>query len=357
MALPHPPGRGARVQVTRTTSARYVLILLMLIVIGGIGGVVAIHSRVPGAPKACCAQWQRSTLTGETDALLADPHTPARLFAGSPTGLWISNDTGMTWSHARGWAGHIAVQSLAAASASHTIFVGANDGSVYTGSSSGTGDWLRISPPLSASPVFCLAYNPHLRVLLAGMVDGLYRGEQRGTGWRWRKVAATEDSAVTAIAWTPWDSARGYASVFGVQPPLLRTDDGGRTWHADARGLPSTLPTQSLLALTSQGQQVWLSTMGGGVWRRATDGTWHDESSGLPAHHAMPLVASLGGTLYAGTMGYGVYTKQGPEAWRRVGRELIGSQYIILSLAWVDQKRSILVAGTSRGVYRYTFPS
>jgi len=70
----------------------------------------------------------------------------------------------------------------------------------------------------------------------------------------------------------------------------------------------------------------------------------------------MPLVAGLGGTLYAGTMGYGVYTKQGPTAWHRVGRELIGSEYIVLSLAWIDQKRSILVAGTSRGVYRYPLP-
>jgi hypothetical protein len=331
-----------------------VLVLLMLIVMGG---VVAIHGRSLVTSNACCAHWQRTTLTSETDALLVDPHTPARLFAGSPTGLWISNDTGMTWSPARGWTDHLAVQSLAAARVSHTIFVGANDGSVYTGGSSGTGGWLRISPPLSASPVFCLAYNPHLRVLMAGTVGGLYRGEQRGTGWHWRKVASTGESAVTAIAWTPWDSSRGYASVFGVQPPLLRTGDGGRTWHADARGLPSTLPTQSLLALTRQGQQVWLSTMGGGVWRRSTDGTWRDVSSGLPARHAMPLVAGLNGTLYAGTMGYGIYAKQGPEAWRRVGRELIGGQYIVLSLAVVDQKQSMLVAGTSRGVYRYMLPS
>ncbi len=330
------------------------MVLLLLIVIGG---TVAIHSRALVASNACCAHWQRTTLTQETDALLVDPYTPTRLFAGSPTGLWMSNDTGMTWSPARGWAGHSAVQSLAAAPAIHTTFVGTDDGSVYTGSSSGTSGWLRISPPLSASPVFCLAYNAHLRVLMAGTVDGLYRGEQRGTGWRWRKVASTGESSVTAIVWTPWDSSRGYASVFGVQPPLLRTEDGGRTWHADARGLPSTLPTQSLLALTRQDQQVWLSTMGGGVWRRSTDGTWRDESNGLPARHAMPLVAALSGTLYAGTMGYGVYAKQGPEAWHRVGRELIGGQYIVLSLAWVDQKQAMLVAGTSRGVFRYTLPS
>ncbi len=353
MALPHSPGRRARVQVNTTTRARYVLVVLMLLVIGG---VVAIHSRAPVASNACCARWQRTTLTRETDALLADPHTPTRLFAGSPTGLWISNDTGMTWSPARGWIGHIAVQSLAAAPASHMIFVGAADGSVYTGSSSGTSAWLRISRPLSSNPIFCLAYNSHLGVLMAGTVGGLYHGEQRGMGWQWRKVASTGDSAVTAITWTPWDSSRGYASVFGVQPPLLRTDDGGRTWHADTRGLPSTLPTQSLLPIMRHGQQVWLSTMGGGVWLRATDGTWRDVSVGLPARHAMPLVAGLGGTLYAGTMGYGVYTKQGPTAWHRVGRELIGSEYIVLSLAWIDQKRSILVAGTSRGVYRYPLP-
>ncbi len=330
-----------------------VLVLVMIV----IGGAVVVHGRVLVASNAYGSHWRRTTLAHETDALLVDPLTPTRLFAGSPTGLWISNDTGMTWTPAHGWASHSAVQSLAAALTGHTIFVGAGDGSVYSGGGSGTSDWLRISPPLSASPVFCLAYNARLRVLLAGTGSGLYRGERRGAGWRWRKAASTGGSAVTAIAWTPWDSSQGYASVFGVQPPLLRTGDGGRTWRADARGLPSTLPTQSLLTLTSQGQQVWLSTMGGGVWRRSTDGTWRDVSSGLPARHAMPLIAGPHGALYAGTMGYGVYIKQRSGAWRRIGRELLGSQYIILSLAWIDQKPSVLIAGASQGVYRYTFPS
>jgi len=328
-------------------------VLLIVIVVGG---ALALRSRSLVASNACCTHWQRTTLGSETDALLADPITLTRLFAGTPAGLWISDDAGATWSPARGWNGRIAVQSLAAADR-HTIFVGVGDGAVYAGSSVGADAWQRISPTLGSSPVFCLAYNPHLRVLMAGTADGLYRGQQRGTRWQWRKVASTGGSAVTAIVWTPWDAAKGYASVFGVYPPLLSTIDGGRTWHADARGLPSTLPTESLLTQTVQGRHIWLSTMGGGVWRRAGDGRWRDMSIGLPARHAMPLAASAGGALYAGTMGYGVYTMPGRGGWRRVGRELIGSAYIVLSLALIDQKQPTLLAGTSRGVYRYPLPS
>jgi len=351
VTLLHPSVRTVR-QPARRAVSRYGLAALLAVLL--LSGAVIIRGRFFGISNA---HWQRTPLGSETDALLSDPAAPARIFAGTPTGLWISDDAGASWTPAPRWNAKLSVLSLTSAVDHRVIFVGANDGAIYAGDSSGAGRWLRISPALSSSPVFCLAYNPPLHVLLAGTAGGLYRGQQRGVRWEWRKVASTGDAAVTAIVWAPWKVARAYASVFGVAPPLLSTADGGRTWRADARGLPSTLPSQSLLAQTRGGQYVWLSTMGGGVWRRSDDGVWREESNGLPAHHAMPLAANPAGTLYAGTMGYGVYATQGRTVWRRVGRELTGGTYIVLSLALINQQQPVLLAGTSRGVYRHQLPS
>ena len=95
-----------------------------------------------------------------------------------------------------------------------------------------------------------------------------------------------------------------------------------------------------------------LSTMGDGVWLRTANG-WQDVSAGLPEHHAMPLAAGPDGALYAGTMGYGMYMKQGSNQWRRIGRELMGVDYVVLSLAISGSSPPYLLAGTARGVYRY----
>ena len=122
--------------------------------------------------------------------------------------------------------------------------------------------------------------------------------------------------------------------------------------------MPSALPTQALLALATGAQQIILSTMGDGVWLRSATGWWHDVSVGLPARHAMPLVAVPGRAvaLYAGTMGFGVYARQGTGPWRRLGRGLSGGAYTVLALAMTSGSHPTLLAGTALGLFRYAPP-
>jgi hypothetical protein len=194
--------------------------------------------------------------------------------------------------------------------------------------------------------------------MLAGTFGALYRGGRMGSGWTWQAVAHTGDAAITSIIWVPWDVHRAYAAVFGTRPPVLVSDDDGRTWHPDTRGLPSALPTQALLALATGARQIILSTMGDGVWLRAATGRWRDVSAGLPARHAMPLIAAPGKqvALYAGTMGFGVYARQGAGPWRRLGRGLSGGAYTVLALAMPSGSHPTLLAGTALGLFRYAPP-
>jgi hypothetical protein len=56
--------------------------------------------------------------------------------------------------------------------------------------------------------------------------------------------------------------------------------------------------------------------------------------------------------LYAGTMGYGIYAKQGATPWRRIGQGLMGGKYTALGLAMALHPRRALLVATALGVYR-----
>jgi hypothetical protein len=170
-------------------------------------------------------------------------------------------------------------------------------------------------------------------------------------------VAPTgNDAAVTSIVWLPWAPRHAIAAVFGIFPPALSSADGGRTWQPDGRRLPHTLPTQALLPVSDSKDRLILTTMGGGVWQRAGDGTWQDVSAGLPERHAMPIAAVPAGrttVFYAGTMGYGVYARQGTSSWRPLGQGMQGGRYTALGIAMALRPHPSLLVGTALGVYRY----
>jgi hypothetical protein len=114
------------------------------------------------------------------------------------------------------------------------------------------------------------------------------------------------------------------------------------------------VPAEALVPLPVD-SSVMLTTMGGGVWILHATGKWHDVSAGLPQRHAMPAVDDAADRAqFAGTMGYGVYVKQQANAWRRLGHRLSGAEYTVLSLLFSGGPKPQLLAGTARGVFRYT---
>ena len=367
MDVAHGQTRGSRSRVLSRLRPWLVLALVPLVLLAGtiawqLHENAAVHPGVArvAAPSADLARasagpWIPTALTAEIDALLEDPTVPKHLFAGTSDGLRSSRDGGATWQRADGELGGARIFALAADTASGTFFAGGNDGTVFARLPKPGASWRRISPALGANPVFSLAVAPGSgQTVLAGTVGAIFRGVRAGNNWAWQRVATTADSSVTAIGWALPDRRQIFASVFGTTPPVLSSDDGGLHWHADARGLPPTLPTEALVPLSGTGQHMLLSTMGGGVWLRSPAGDWRDVSGGLPEHHAMPMIAAgPGGPVFAGTMGSGIYRWQHGTSWERVGRGLLGGQYIVLSLALTSGAHPTLLAGTSVGVWRY----
>ena len=352
----HIPGRAS------IFGKRFLPCLILAALAAALLGVAGRNSRPATAAQWAGPRaggiWTATSLKLQTNALLADSSHPATLFAGTDDGVWRSVDGGVRWARS-GLQGHT-VMSLAAAGAD--LYAGNEDGTIYVGSDLATGvAWTGrpISSTTSTSPIFSLAVSQAQPIVLAGTSGALYRGTQDTRGWHWARAASTGDASISSILWLPTGSAAAIASVFGVSPSLIASDDDGLTWHAALNGLPAVLPTQALLAIDTRPAHVILTTMGGGVWERAASGSWQEISQGLPERHAMPIAALADRgryALYAGTMGYGIYVKQDNSTWRPFGRGLAGVENTVLALAAAAGRSgaiSTIIAATQSGVYRY----
>jgi hypothetical protein len=350
-----------------------------------IAGVVILRpgvaSQVQQETLPLTGRWVPTNLRLAVHTLLADPHRRGLLLAGTTSGVWHSTNGGATW-RPDGRGPQEDIFALSAGGDGRTVLAGAFDGVVYARDSTGSVRWRPISPPLQTlstdkvvqrgagitagssssaaevAPIFSVAVSPNGRTALAGSLGTLYRGATVGVHWSWQQVLANGHAAITSILWPPWNAHLVFATTFEQAPPVVVSHDGGQTWHADAAGLPVSLPTQALCTGTTATHQLLLTTMGGGVWMRSSTGVWRDTSTGLPQRHAMPLITSTryARALYAGTMGYGVYEKWDGAAWHHLGRGLSGASGIVLSLAETDGPSPVLLAGTANGLFRYELP-
>jgi hypothetical protein len=332
-------------------------------------------------------RWMRTSLHGDVTALLPLPGHPATVLAATTNGIWRSGDAGVTWQPDGSGTRGRSVFVLASSAGSTNVWAGNFDGTVSQRDAAGARVvWRRISPVLlsdpsyEALPIYSLAVSPLKgHPLLAGSMGAIFRGVVSGGAgmWRWQRVwawssgsapppgcfgrcsASGNDSnagsgggAVTSLLVAPWDVHLIFGSLFEASPPVVVSDDGGNTWAPAAEGLPASLPAQDLASGDVQARQIFLTTMGGGVWQRKADGSWQDIDAGLPQRHAMPLLAT-GGALYAGTMASGVYERVGSGAWHRLGSGLAGPAATVMGLAESAGPHGVLLAGTADGVYRY----
>jgi hypothetical protein len=301
---------------------------------------------------SCPGRWVPSTLKGEVYALLQTAPPSASLFAGTTSGLRVSTNGGRTWSAERAVLGKTSILALAAASDRRTIFAGTDGGAIYQRVPGVAAVWRLIGSPTNGSPIFDLSVAPgNPRTILAGTIGGIYRGMAQHGTWIWKRVVSTGDSSVSSIAWAPWDRRLAFASVFGEAPAVLSSSDNGGSWAASTRGLPPTLPSETLLAIPASNAMM-LSTMGEGVWLMTSGDAWRDVSAGLPERHAMPITGD-GSVQFAGTMGYGIFARRDGSSWRRLGKELADGEHIVLSLVLTRGPSQMLLAGTASGLFSY----
>jgi photosystem II stability/assembly factor-like uncharacterized protein len=181
-----------------------------------------------------------SANTGLPDTLISalevDPVLTSRIFAGTSDSLFVSTDSGASWS-STGLSG-VQISSIAIDSAQpDTLYVSTDGGGVYR-TYDGGATWLQRNSGLGTLRVMTLAVHPSSpeRVYAGTLGGGVYRSTNRGDSW----VSASSglaDSDIATIAITPENQNTLYAGSTGVGH-VYKSSDAGDSWVDLTRNLP-----------------------------------------------------------------------------------------------------------------------
>ncbi|MGD0577521.1 MAG: hypothetical protein ABSC08_01205 [Bryobacteraceae bacterium] len=160
--------------------------------------------------------------------------------------------------------------------------------------------------------------------MFIGYTDiGLFASDDGGASWysattngvphRWTNTTywLVFDPAVRGRIWAAMSGTHDLprpkmwrrSSPSGYQGGVVRSDDGGRSWHVQTNGLPQTAATDILLDARSapEARVLYVAGFGRGVFRSRDGGqSWEARNNGLPAHEpfAWRLAQDRGGVLY-----------------------------------------------------------
>lgn len=315
-------------------------------------------------------QWERAEagLPRQAIALTvaADPVDPARLWVGyyAPDGLAASQDGGQTWTAgASGLAGNPVFDLLAlppsAGAALGTLWAATRDG--LRQSLDGGASWQPPPAELPAVTAFALAADASGRLYVGLDNAGIYAAGPDGTGWEALASSLSPASAgpegggdllasaaVLSLAVSP-DGRQIYAGT--AARGIFASRDGGHTWINTYPGqyVPNIAlnPANPSLAVASLRQRL-VRTRDGGQ-------SWHT----LPLPWASDEIASLlwlaDGRLGAGTGQGRLYLSQdGGDSWVEGGAGL-SSRGSVLALTLAGGQEAgrphRFLAGTWTGVY------
>src|SRR5438309_686371 len=294
------------------------------------------------------ATWQRTSLSGDVIALIADSARPNVLYAAiaerggcfhSDRRLFKSTDGGASWS-----AGvsppingcdniHALVMDPTDPNRLYLANYDDSVGDTWTPlikSADGGATWA----PLYGPPFATLAVDPlHPNTLFAGTVDFAYYGYD---GWDYRhgvlksidggahwSTTGLTNTGVGVLAIDPLNPGTLYAATSGftgypIHPSgfqgLFKSTDAGASWFPINNGLSDLLSAQSAVTAIvidrDNSNTLYAGTAGRGVFK-TTDGgaNWSSLNEGLTSLDVQALIKTPGAShsLYAATSG-GVFT-------------------------------------------------
>lgn len=299
-----------------------------------------------------------------------------RVFAGTTSGVFVSQDYGDTWSRIFTWRYLEGVTSLAFSG--NYLFAATDLRHLYRTGDNGT-TWTDVYPELRGR-INCLAVD-NLTVL-AGTTEGeVFRSTDSGESWVTSIVDSVLDfrnitslaicNAITfaAIEWgatyvsndlgQSWhlsdDSLLGNVNAIttvgqyifvGTGSGVLRSNDGARTWELATRGLSNA--RVSSLHVTSSA--ILAGVLGGGVFISTNEGnSWFERNYGL-TNLRVCAVVSNGLDVLAGTAGGAFRSTNYGANWEAIS-ELSGNtnawQFVVLPTT----DGTYFFAATENGVF------
>jgi photosystem II stability/assembly factor-like uncharacterized protein len=182
-------------------------------------------------------------------------------------------------------------------------------------------------------------------ILIAGTQGGIYKSTDGGTTWAKKNFDLIESRFIISVDVDPSNPNTFYAGHYGG---VSKSVDGGETWQ-DLGGPPPGFVDALLVESSST---LYAGTLGGGIYKSTNGGNgWNPANNGLNNDNVISLAKTPGGILYAGTFGGGVYksTNSGGN-WSPVNNGL--GNRIVSDLAIDPTDSSIIYAATEWGVFK-----
>ena len=225
--------------------------------------------------------------------LAIHPEDANRVYLGSSQGVWLSTDGGQTWRMTRTGGGEDETLGTLLVDPAHPNWVYASYNSGLERSEDGGETWHRINSELKASK---LVLHSTSRALYAGNQSGLWISRDDGASWQ-----LLREGWIYSLALDFTVNPTIYLQLlYGSE--LEKSVDGGKTWIRADFGLPSSGSMQ----ITPEGL-VYAGTRG---VLRSDDGgaSWHPINSGL-ASGGYRLIADPKNpdVLYLGSSVHGLY--------------------------------------------------
>jgi photosystem II stability/assembly factor-like uncharacterized protein len=307
------------------------------------------------------ASWTRASIglppssnAPHISALVADPRSPNRVWAGTNHGVFLTTNGGLTWQpRRRGLPLDVPTQGLALAPDGKTLYA-TNFRAVFKSTNEGK-TWLRMSKGLPGGGFTEVIVDPAApsTVFVAG--PGLYKTTNGGASWTRGASPGLFTSSVLALA---FQDRRLFASLYSTaKSGIYYSDDHGATWTTAVES-PSD---PFVLDLAADPDDVYAGTSSdfehGGVFRSQSRGmTWEPSFTGLNSlgARAVAVDPSDPDVLYTGVDDLGVFKSADRGAtWERLKLALPPFHKIRINTIVVDPSDpSIVYAGSGFDLFR-----
>ncbi len=242
--------------------------------------------------------WRPSGLEGVTVYALADLGGGVVLAGTRGHGIHRSVDSGASWARVETGPDDPVVHVLTVA-ADGAVLAGTGRGVVR--SEDGGSTWETMGESLSDRRIFSLAADSE--VVLAGSYDAVFRWSTAEPGWTPVETGLTADET---FAVGVGGDGRALA---GTKVGPVESLDGGRSWTALDTGMDGVIAytfrwTSSGQVLAGTADGVRALAPGERAWRAA----------GLEGHWVYSLLELEDRRVLAGTMGSGVFARNGPDS-------------------------------------------
>jgi len=317
--------------------------------------------------------WQNASqgYTGaQIRSVAVDPTNPARVYAAGRSGLWRSDDGGITWN---GLGAGLEWMTIAVdpAQPDHVL---AGFGSIVETQDSGThwdnrGNVESVLGNASAGGVLRVAFAPSDPSVVYGGIgfDFCVQGHEApactnasgsiiissdgGTTWKRIEDRVVGGATILDLAVDPTNAQIVYAAASSGP---FKTTDGGTSW-TPLGGLPNNALVRAVAVSPADSQHVLVGIEAVGVYVSADGGqTWQPGIAGLEANgslHDIVFDPTDPQVVYASDFRSGVYrSTDGGLTWLRVNQGLHNRAVMGLSISTDGQHLYVAVDGD--GVYR-----